>query len=216
MRAHSRRRRRVRVDPTVVVGAVLFSGFAVRPGAWAAFALVAAAHVLGHAAVARALGVPVVGLVVHGAGGEAPHAVRPPVRTRAAVAWGGVIGQAALGALAWLASTRLGVAAGFGGDLLEALVRQNAMLAAFNLLPVPPFDGVDAWRALTSSFDRAEAARASPRPPAQLRMVEARDAIVAAPSPTPPSAALRDVELERYAERLLQRHKGPKDRSRLN
>jgi hypothetical protein len=215
MWADTRRRRRVRVDPTVVVGAVLFSGFALRPGAWIAFALVATAHVLGHATAAHALGLPVVGLVVHGAGGEAALAGRPSVRARAAVAWGGVIGQVVLGGIAWVASARLGAVGGFSGDLLEALVRQNAMLAAFNLLPFPPFDGVDAWRGLTRVFGRRAPMRAPPRRPARLRMAESRAEIVAA-APKPSPSAQRDVEIERYAELLLRRHKRPKDRSRMN
>src|SRR5439155_418778 len=92
----------------------------------------------------------VVGLSFHALGGECHWAGQPTAKRRALIAWGGVAGQAVLLAVAWSATRLLPAAftGWFGDPLGRALVHSNMAMAAFNLLPIPPLDGVEAWRLL--------------------------------------------------------------------
>jgi hypothetical protein len=111
----------------------------------------------------------------------------PTPRRRVLIAWSGVLAQAVL-ALATLATVTVISRTAprppmppFAADLVDALLRANLWMILVNLLPIPPFDGAEAWgivglftaararRRLDSDEARARTAlpvqRISPRPP---------------------------------------------------
>ncbi len=137
----------VRVHWSALAGAVWVSGFRFAPGAWLGFVLLILAHELGHALLIRAAGQHVLGIDVHAIGGECRWTGRATPLQRAWIAWGGVIAQVVLFALAlplgWLLGGALGA---FGRDLVYALTWTSLWIAAVNLIPIAPLDGAQAWR----------------------------------------------------------------------
>lgn len=117
-----------------------------------AFFLLLLAHELGHAAVARWRRVEVHyirllflhGLCAH----DEPYHEEDDVW----IAWGGVAAQLAVLVVATAASllftTFAPEARRLAAPLLNVLVETNVVIMAVNLLPLAPFDGAKAWRAL--------------------------------------------------------------------
>lgn len=137
----------VRLHWSVLLGAVIFSGFRFAPGAWLGFVLVILVHELGHMVVVKLARQRALGIDIHGLGGECQWAGNATPMQRAAIAWGGVWGQLALFALALPLSYVVGAQLGqFGLDLFYALTWGSLFIAAINLLPFPPLDGAEAWR----------------------------------------------------------------------
>jgi Zn-dependent protease len=103
------------------------------------------AHELGHAVVARRLGLPILGIELHFVGGAAKMA-RPPrsARQEIIVAVAGPAVSFGLAALAYL------LALASGSHLLWLLALVNGMLGLFNLLPALPMDGGRVLRAALS------------------------------------------------------------------
>lgn len=139
----------VRLHWSLAVGLFLVGGL--QPGAWVGFLLVIVAHEIGHAVLVRRFRQQVLGLSFHALGGECQWAGQPAPIRRALIAWGGVAGQAVLFVLAWVVSRGLPhiFVGRFGESLGHALLGSNAAMAAFNLLPVYPLDGIEAWRSLS-------------------------------------------------------------------
>jgi Zn-dependent protease len=102
-------------------------------------------HELGHAVVARRLGVPVPGIELHFFGGAAKLGSQPDnANHEIAIAAAGPAVSFALGGLG------LGLAALTGSPLLSWLGWINVVLGAFNLMPALPMDGGRIFRALLS------------------------------------------------------------------
>jgi Zn-dependent protease len=101
------------------------------------------AHELGHAVIARRLGVPIAGIDLHMFGGVAKMAAPPrsPNDEIAIAIAGPIVSLALAGAL-------LGAHALAGGGVLLWLGSANLMLALFNLVPALPLDGGRVFRAL--------------------------------------------------------------------
>ena len=136
----------VRLHWTIPLGGFVFGGFAFRPGFWLAFLIVVLIHEVGHAAIVRATGHQVLGVDVHGAGGVCHWDGDGTRMDRALIAWGGVWAQLALALGAFIVSVFVIPATPFAADFMSGLVRWNLFMAAFNLLPIPPFDGAEAWK----------------------------------------------------------------------
>ena len=135
---------RIRLHVTLPIAALFFSAQGLRAGRIAGLLLLILVHELGHAALMKAFKLRVVGIVLHGAGGECAAAgFAMPVQL-AAIAWGGVLAQGAL----WLVAWRVGgvPSATLEGDLSWAFTVANPFMIALNLLPIPPLDGAAAWR----------------------------------------------------------------------
>ncbi|MBK6516982.1 MAG: M50 family metallopeptidase [Polyangiaceae bacterium] len=128
------------------LGALFFGRFGWVPGFWLAFALVILVHELGHALVVRLTGNTVVHVLVHGLGGECRWDGDPTRLERACIAWGGVWAQLVLAAVAFTLLLIAPPSSLFTAELLHGLTWSNLFLAAFNLIPIPPFDGAEAWK----------------------------------------------------------------------
>jgi len=172
----------VRIHWSALLGLVVFGGFRFAPGAWLGFLLVILVHELGHAAVVRAVHQRVIGIDIHGLGGETRWAGNPTDLERALIACGGVAAQLLMFAVALPLSLALGGSLGwFGADLFYALTWNSLMVAALNLLPFRPFDGAQAWKlpGLLAARPRRNKPAPSTQPASVPRTPDTRDAELA-------------------------------------
>ena len=102
-------------------------------------------HELGHAVVARRLGIPILGIELHFVGGAAKMG-RPPRTAREEV----IVAIAGPGVSFAIAAGSYALSLATGGSFFGMLALINLMLGAFNLLPALPMDGGRVLRALLS------------------------------------------------------------------
>lgn len=139
----------IRVHWTTPLGMLAFGRFAFVPGIWLGYLAIVTLHEMGHAYLSRRQGLRAVSIEIHAFGGQCRYAgVAISAWQRSVVAWGGVLAQAAIFAVALpLLFVPLPPIA-FVHELLYALTSINAMIAALNLIPFPPLDGAEAWKIL--------------------------------------------------------------------
>jgi stage IV sporulation protein FB len=170
----------IRIHWSALLGALFFSGFRFAPGYWLGFVLVILVHELGHAAVVKITRQRVHGVTIHGMGGECQWSGNATPIQRSCIAWGGVWGQLALFVLVLPFSGLLAMSLGrMGAELAYALTYSSLILAAINLIPFGPLDGVEAWKLpglLAQRFKRRRAARASQPARTEARRAPARGA----------------------------------------
>lgn len=125
----------------------LHGGHLLAGWSWLTVAALIVIHVLGHGVVARAHGVRLVELRLHGLGGSALTGATRDRRARTLVAWGGCIAQGvvAMGLL-------LPLLAGPGADsALGPTAAVNGLMLLANLLPLPGMDGKRGWSLLAAA-----------------------------------------------------------------
>ncbi len=158
----------IRVHWTLPLGAFVFGRFAFVPGFWLAFALLILLHELGHAMVVVLCKQHVLAIDVQGFGGLCTWDGAVTPMQRVAIAWGGVLAQTAVLVVSYVVLRLLGPpTTSFGADLASAFIFTNMWLIALNLLPVPPLDGVEAWRIvplLRARYAKRGAARVAAKP----------------------------------------------------
>lgn len=137
----------IRVHWSAPVAAFLMGRFQWVPAFWAGFFLLILLHELGHAWVVKRARAKVIDVVVHGMGGECAWTGRATAVERACIAWGGVWAQ--MIALA-VAGIYLAIAGNpetrEAAQFADVFTRANLWLIAFNLIPIAPLDGKEAWR----------------------------------------------------------------------
>jgi Zn-dependent protease len=163
----------VRVHFTLLVGALFWSGFRFAPAFWLGFALLIFVHELGHALFVLHFDLGLTEIALHGAGGHCAHRRTGTQFQEAAVAWGGVLAQLTL----WLATQAWLLALGpprsaAAASLVAVFGRTNLWLAAFNLIPVEPFDGARAWRLAGMLVARLRTGNTGLRNPFRSRTVQ--------------------------------------------
>lgn len=136
----------IRLHWTAPLGAFAFNGFSFVPGAWAAFVLLILVHELGHAFFVRRFGMHLLSVDVHGLGGLCQYAGGTSPLRRAIIAWGGIIGQSFLLVAGVLLMIFLPVHNVYLAQAIRCLVYTNLYMMAFNLMPIPGFDGAEAWK----------------------------------------------------------------------
>lgn len=140
----------VRVHWTTPIGLFILSRFSLNPLVWAALVAVVLVHELGHAVLARRYGMRVESVDLTGFGGVCRLAGNPSRREAAIVAWGGILAQVGLLVAALVVKSILHVVAfGVLDGVFDVLITTNLVVAALNLLPIPPLDGAEAWRLFT-------------------------------------------------------------------
>lgn len=135
----------LRLHWTLPIGALLLSGGRLAPGVWLGVLGLILLHELGHAFVVHRVGLVNLGIDLTGFGGVTRWAGDPTPRDRALVAWGGVLAQLVVLAVALPIVLVFGIGPGFLGDLAHALTYSNLLLIAINLIPIRPLDGAEAW-----------------------------------------------------------------------
>lgn len=137
----------IRLHWSIPFGAFVFGRFQIVPGFWLGFFLLVLIHELGHAFLVKRRGLQNREIRVHGLGGVSIHE-RGSVYDQAIIAWGGVLAQLLVLYLPTkLLTTFVALPPNaFVLELLSAFLYTNLILAAFNLLPIAPFDGAMAWK----------------------------------------------------------------------
>lgn len=136
----------VRVHWSLAVSAVVLGGFRLNPAGWLGIVLVVLAHEFGHAVLVRRYRLTVERIDLHGLGGECAYRGYATPWQTAVIAWGGVLAQALL----------LPVGFGLAPRVDESILRElllsfgtpSLWMLLFNLLPVAPLDGHQAWNVL--------------------------------------------------------------------
>jgi len=136
----------IKIHWSAPIGAVLWTGGSPSLARICAWVFMIVLHELGHAVLVRRAGAWVTHVTVHGMGGECWWQGDVTPIERAMIAFGGVWAQGllALGAFAfaWISPPETQLAF----DLIDMFTRYNLYNAAFNLVPVPPLDGSQAWK----------------------------------------------------------------------
>jgi Zn-dependent protease len=136
----------VRVHWTLPLGALFFGGMRFVPAFWIGFFVLVLIHELGHAALVKRFGHAVLAVDITGFGGLCRWRGYATERQRSIIAWGGVVAQAvALVATLLLLAIFGWPHSWFLAQLANVFVYTNLWLIGFNLLPIPPFDGAQAW-----------------------------------------------------------------------
>lgn len=136
----------IRAHWTLPLVALLMGGLRFAPGAWGGWILVVLLHEMGHAFWALRYRMEVREILLHGFGGHCAYAGLPSPRERAVVAWGGVMAQAILFAIALPVSALVPAPNAHVADLYSVLTASNLYVALLNLLPIRPLDGAEAWK----------------------------------------------------------------------
>lgn len=144
----------IRAHWSLPVVALLVGGARFAPGAWIAWLLVVMLHEMGHAFWALRYRMDVREILLHGLGGHCAYAGTPTPRQRSVVAWGGVMAQAILFAVALPLSRLVPATNEFTADLYGVLIGSNLYVALLNLVPIPPLDGAEAWKLVPMLFRR--------------------------------------------------------------
>jgi stage IV sporulation protein FB len=109
-------------------------------GGLAAFGIIFL-HEVGHAVVVRLAGGRPTGILLHVLGGWCEWRGNVSPVGRAAIAWGGVWAQLLIFAVSFLVPVTGLVAA----ELVAVARGWNVQVMVLNLIPMPPFDGAEAW-----------------------------------------------------------------------
>ena len=152
----------VRLHWTLPLVALIFGQGAFAPGFWLGFVLIVLIHELGHAVLVRRFRCAVSSIDVHGMGGVCRWSGEPTRIQRACIAWGGVLAE-----IVALIATYAAIAVfgppetAFTMQLAAAFTTTNIWMIAFNLLPMPPLDGAEAWKLPGLLLRRRRGERAS-------------------------------------------------------
>jgi hypothetical protein len=137
----------VRVHLVAPVLALIMPGHPPTPGTVVGLGAVVLVHELGHALLVRQLGGVVQRIDVLPWGGECGYSGIRSELHESMVAWGGVLAQFVVMVLAQLFLwSGAPLRTPFAEDFFWAISLANLMIAAVNLLPIPPLDGAKAWR----------------------------------------------------------------------
>jgi Zn-dependent protease len=136
----------IRAHWSLPIVALLMGGLRFAPGAWIAWVLVVMLHEMGHAFWALRYQMDVREILLHGLGGHCAYAGDPSPRQKSVVAWGGVMAQGIVFAIMLPVSILVPAPSTFVVDLYDVMIARNLYVALFNLIPIPPLDGAEAWK----------------------------------------------------------------------
>lgn len=138
---------KVRVHWSIAIGLLFFGGFRFSPGFWLGYLILIFAHEFGHALLVWRYKLRVLSIDVVGFGGWCQWTGGATQWERAAIAWGGVLAQAAIIAIMLALEFALGPwQSVFMAQMHRMLVELSALLILINLLPLNGLDGGTAWK----------------------------------------------------------------------
>ena len=188
----------IRLHWSLLVVPFLLGRFQWMPITWATWTALVLAHELGHLGMVRRFGFAVLEVEVHGMGGHCRWQGRASPLQRAWIASGGILAQLGVLVLAVLASWLLPwQTMPVLWEIRDVLIWQNLWMMAFNLLPIPPLDGVEALKLpglLRARRERAQAQQAQTTA-AQARQQAAQDLQAQDAQEVPPEIAAQVDQL---------------------
>lgn len=160
LRAGKIRGARLWLHWSLPLGALVLGRFEFVPVFWLAFMFLIVIHEFGHAACVWYYRQKVTLVELHGLGGACHWDGYVTPLQRSVIAWGGIMGQM-VALIVWLI---VRLAAGppttdWGYQLSYAFFEGNLFLMAFNLIPIRPLDGAEAWKSLGLLKERGAARR---------------------------------------------------------
>jgi stage IV sporulation protein FB len=137
----------IRIHWTAPLGALFLGRFQFVPGFWIGFFLLVLIHELGHAIVIRYCQERVTGIELHALGGQCRwEGSRLSQLKVSMIAWGGVWAQAVLFVAVQLVLLFVEIPPDpYVHQFVHALTTANLWMMGFNLLPMRPLDGAEAW-----------------------------------------------------------------------
>ena len=142
----------IRLHWSILLGCLVISGLRFAPTLWIAFFFLVLVHEIGHAVVVRAVRHRTLCIDITGFGGMCRWTGNATPFERSAIAWGGVAAQLVLLVPTFAIVTVLGSPSSPTlAEVADVFTRINLLLIALNLIPFPPFDGVEAWKILRNS-----------------------------------------------------------------
>jgi Zn-dependent protease len=137
----------IRIHWSVLLCAFFFGRFQFIPVYWIAFFIVVFVHEAGHAIVINHFRMRVDEIVLHGMGGHCRWSGDPSPKSRSLVAWGGVFAQLVLLLIAYTSFRCMDPPRNtVMQQMFRAFITSNIWMIFFNLLPVEPLDGKEAWK----------------------------------------------------------------------
>jgi Zn-dependent protease len=136
----------IQIHWSAPLGAFLWTGrdpSLARIGAWL---FIVVLHELGHAVLVRRAKGWVTHVTVHAMGGECWWQGEVSPIERAMIAFGGVWAQGLLALVTFGVAFVMPPETPFALDVVTMFTTYNLYMAAFNLVPVPPLDGSQAWK----------------------------------------------------------------------
>ncbi len=154
----------LRMHVLTPLGALLFTGFRLEPGAWLGFLVLIVLHEMGHAAWVMRYGRRVASIDLHAYGGVCRWSGEVTGFQRSVIAWGGVMVQAMVFGLTTCAVALFGRPSGvFLRELVNVLTTTNLWLMVLNLIPLRPLDGAEAWKIVGELRRRGPPSMGGPR-----------------------------------------------------
>jgi Zn-dependent protease len=155
------RRAPIRIHWSALLGALVWTGGDLSLPRCLTFVAIILVHELGHALLVRRARASVVEIRVHFMGGECQWAGRVSPLERSVIAFGGVWAQLllALGAVVFARVAPPTMMTRGAMAVLDMLTSWNLFNAAFNLLPIAPLDGAEAWKLFPRLYQRLRLAR---------------------------------------------------------
>lgn len=136
----------IKIHWSAPIGAFLWTGGSPSPARIGAWLFMIVLHELGHAVLVKQARAHVTHVTVHALGGECMWQGNVTPIQRAMIAFGGVWAQGLLALAAFAFGMFVTPETQLGLDLYDMFTRYNLYIAAFNLVPVPPLDGSQAWK----------------------------------------------------------------------
>jgi Zn-dependent protease len=135
----------IRAHWTLPIIALYFSGWAFAPMLWLAFFALILIHEMGHAILVKAFRQHVFSIDLTGFGGLCRWVGTVTAIQRSMIAWGGVLAQLALYVATTLWTTLVPPDSAIGAEIAYVFTHTNLYIMAFNLIPIAPLDGAEAW-----------------------------------------------------------------------
>jgi stage IV sporulation protein FB len=136
----------LRIHFLTPVGALLVSGGSVDGPKWLAYFFLVLLHEFGHAIAVWRGGLRVLAIDVLPIGGLCRYAGIATPLQESVIAFAGVWAQLLAFAVAWPLHRYFGPAMSSQvRDFVWVFTTPNLIIAAINLIPIPPLDGADAW-----------------------------------------------------------------------
>jgi stage IV sporulation protein FB len=137
----------IRLHWSVPIAALVFTRFEFAPGAWLGILLLILFHEMGHAVLVKARGARPTSIDLTGFGGLCRFIGSPTPLSVAIIAWGGVLAQALVGITTFAVVTLIGMPHNeYAYQLVASFLWPNVLMMAFNLIPIRPLDGAEAWK----------------------------------------------------------------------
>lgn len=201
----------IRLHFTIVLGALFWSHFALKPLMWLGFVGLILIHELGHALIVVKYRLGLSEIAVHGAGGYCLHERTGSRFEESVIAWGGVLAQLMVWASTQVALLVLGPPTSLPvAELVYVLTTANLWLVFINLIPIGPLDGAKAWPLVGMLFSRWRNG-AEPSPPLDRASRSVKDELRALEQlDTRPET--QSERTDRIVRELIARTTQPKDR----